>query len=219
MTRLRARNHGAFSLIEVVCVVAVAAILLGAIFGVATTTISAIRGTRESMRRTRVAAGVARLLRRDFEYAFRVRGKDVVTLKGGPTATDQSEDFLEFFTTNSLARRGRLPETGLSRVTYSFRASARSADRFQLVRTEQPYDAVKGLSGTAVGEALTDGLTRCRVMFHNGSEWRDNWKMQALPPGMRIQLAFDVDDAAETHTDASFFAPLVDPRADPWPVK
>jgi len=217
MIRLRTGNHTAFSLIEVVCVVAITAILLSAVFGVATSTIRAIRGTRESIRRTRVAAGVTRLLRRDFECAFRVRGKDVFTLKGGPMAFDQGEEFLEFFTTNSLGRLGRVPETGLGRVTYSLHPSARWADRLELVRTEQPFDAVNGLSGTAVSEVLTDGLAGCRVMFHNGSEWRDDWKMQALPPGMRLQVIFDVGDTAETHTYASFFAPLVDPHADPVP--
>ena len=66
----------AFSLIEVVCALAIAGVLITAVFGVLSITARGSARARGAMRETRLIAGLARTLRRDISAACAFRSPD-----------------------------------------------------------------------------------------------------------------------------------------------
>ena len=206
----------AFTLLEVVCVLAITSIVLATVFGVLSTTVRTIRGTREILRENRVVSGIGRVLRRDFNSAYRERDEGLYTVTGGGEVAPEGGVSLAFFTTHSFLARGRHPAVALSRVEYILQPSERMPDRYEIVRKETPHALGRGASpGGSVAERLADGLTLWRVRFHDGVEWRDEWRRNKLPTALRLDLAFGDagEDVQETCT--LFFSPLADPDVDP----
>ena len=211
-------QRAGFTLLEVVCVLAITSIVLATVFGILTTTVRTIQGTREILRENRVVSGIGRVLRRDFDSAYRAREQGVYTVAGGAPAGQEGGVSLAFFTTHSFLARGRRSAVALSRIEYILQPSERMPDRYEIVRKETPHALGGGASpGGPVAERLADGLTLWRVQFHDGVEWRDEWRRNKLPMVLRLDLAFGGagDEVGETCT--LFFSPLADPDVDPLP--
>ena len=214
------KREASFTLIEVICVLAIVGLVMGAVVGALATTVQAIKRTRESVREDRIAAGIAQVLRRDLDCAYLQASEGSHAFVGGSADFMESGVSLTFFTTNSFAHGRQSSAAPLRKVEYILQPSERTPGAYEVIRKEAPHPFGKE-SGQAIllAERLVDGVAFWQLLFHNGSEWQEQWRRDRLPVVIRLDFALQGDEGEEPEIETVLFSGLVDANADPLPVK
>lgn len=207
--RLRPTRYGGLTLIEVLCALAIAAMLLATLAGTLTLTARAMTEAGRSAHRCRVAGGVERVLRRDVQGTVRVSEQNLAAFIGRPNSLTD-EPVLEFFTTSTLGS-GAAPGAGVCRVAYRLRPVEGTETR-ELLRREAPYTPGKPFPDRPF-ERLAGGITLWRMTFFDGARWIEQWQRDVPPAALRIELTFE-GEAAESAREI-LFAPVVTSRLAP----
>ena len=206
------------TLIEVMCVLAITALVLGATWGVLTSTIRGITMARSEVRVQRACDGLARLMRRDVEAAYRATGRGLRALKSERSGLDDETASLRFYTTRSVTPSSAAPDVGLYEIAYVLRADDDPSAGYVLAREERPYTP-----GTAAPtedwtrEDLLSGVRQWVVRFHNGSDWQDGWDSVNLPIAIRLDVTLNDETGAAGRAASYVFAPMAAVRTDPTP--
>ncbi|MCD6415312.1 MAG: prepilin-type N-terminal cleavage/methylation domain-containing protein [Planctomycetes bacterium] len=214
----RLKIRAGFTLLEAICALAIAALVIGATLGVLRFTVRAIEQAGGRMRQARVAWGIARVLRRDFEGAFAAGGEGAPALVALPVGLREGGASLEFTTTSSFTARANDP--GLYRVEYELRPSRKNPDVRRLIRTETPYVVGRELDPSearSAVETLAEGIVLWRVECYDGTIWRDSWRGDHLPVALRIGISLRGEERAAALPQTFYFCALVNPDADPMP--
>lgn len=212
------RECAGLTLMEILCALAITALLLGAIMGVLQVTVRTLESTREVMREARVLHGIARVLRNDLEAAFGASEKGIFTLVARAVASDAGGAALEFTTTRSFAPRDKRPASQLCRVEYILRPSERTDGLYELLRKETPYVVGKPLNrDAAITERLADRVAFWRVECYDGSEWKNSWQRNSLPVALRMDLSLGKRKDPIGDSQTIYLAALVNPGTDPMP--
>jgi len=216
--RPRCRKYAGLTLMEILCALAITALILGTIMGVLQVTVRTIESTRKVMRETRIVHGIARVLRGDLEAAFGASEKGVFTLVARAVESGAGGVSLEFTTTRSLAPRDKRPASQLCRVEYILRPSEHTDGLYELIRKETPYVVGKPLNrDAAITERLADGVAFWRVECYDGSEWKNSWQRNSLPVALRMDLALGMRKDPMGDAQTIHLAALVSPGTDPMP--
>ena len=219
-TSRRCGKRDGFMLVEVICVLAITALMMGAIFGALSVTVRTVVRTRGVIRRSRIVSGIARVLRRDIEAAFGAEDGKLKPLEGGPAAGFGEEIVLALCTTNSLGPARKPSPTGLVRVQYILRPSERYPESRELLRRETPYRVGKPLDlSRSVAERLADGIAAWRLRFSDGTEWHDGWARSRLPFAVRLDVALQGEGTTAERMASVFLSPVVNPDANPLPLE
>ena len=219
MSRIPRRNNarlGAFTLLEVLCVVAISAVLMGALFGALSLTVRAITDTRATMQRTRTATGIAGILKHDLEAAYMANEKNLPAFVGGQPEGFMAVPCLQFFTTASLAPEGRRSGTGISRVEWIVAPAENAPETFDVMRREAPWTPGKGRQ-EAKAERLASGITYWKTAFFDGANWLDQWNRPSFPTAIRIE--FSCGGGTPEKPEVLLFSPMATRGADPLPFK
>jgi hypothetical protein len=182
--------------------------------GTLSTTTRAMMETRKTLQRVRVEAGIERILRRDYQMAFRGTDQGTWSFVGQDGGSGMS-----FFSINTLARAGAQSGSGVNRVSYSIQSSSTTPGTFELMRCEQPFTPGKPLPDRPA-ERLAAGLASCQIRFYDGLHWADRWKRNELP--QMVRMVFTFADEADGQAGAArqvFVSPCVSTDADPMPLK
>jgi prepilin-type N-terminal cleavage/methylation domain-containing protein len=206
------RRRAGLTLLEVLCVTAIAAIMMGAMLGAVTVTARGAKETRAVMRAQRVAGGVERILRRDLTLACALRAGRNETFIGRPTSDVTYEPVMEFFTLNSLADA---PDTIVRRVAYTLKPSEEDETRFDLYRRETPYHPNQP-PAEVPDERLAAGILAFAAQYHDGALWRDQWQRDALPHMLRLTLTLETTPTRTTEMTL-LYSFVTDPNIDPAP--
>ena len=207
------------TLLEIMCALAIVALVMGAILGVLRGTVRTIEGTHAVMREARVGHGISRVMQSDFEGAFAASEKGMHTLVVRAVNLDEGGTSLEFTTTKSFGLRGERAGPGLCRVEYILRPSAQMAGLRELIRKETPYVVGRPLErDQTLTERLADGVALWRVQCYDGSEWEHEWRRNRLPVALRVDLALGVGEDPAGRSETLYFSALVNPDVDPVPI-
>ncbi len=213
---MRFRGAGlkmAFTLIEVMCAVAIGAMLLVVLGMTYSGTIQVVEQARAMMRPARLELGISRIVGDDIAAACVVWEKELpawVGRKGKPDGMlSESEPFLEFFSTHSLAPSVGMSGTRIYRIEYSLRPSPDADATYQPVRSEIPYHPGKTLDRSkAFTAALTSEVSSWRIRYFDGQNWRDSWESkQSIPEG--VQLRFVLASTGMQRDSIRVAVPLV----------
>ena len=213
------RAVSGLTLLEALCTLAIVAMVMSAVLGVLTTTVRGFERAGTGLRRTRLTAGLVRVMGRDMASATAVRTKEIAALQGGAGLSDGSSAALAFFTTHSFSPRPMPSPSGLRRVAYILRPDSDGESTFTLFRRERPYVPGRAdADGDAADERLIEGLTSWRLRFYDGSEWHDGWQRVTLPYLVRLDVAFETLADGTPAIETLYLAPKTDPDGDLTPV-
>ncbi len=207
-----ARRRAGLTLLEVVCVIAITGVMMGALLGAVTMTARGVTDLRRTMRSQRLVTGIERLLRHDLSSACAVREPKLPSFIGRPAPSLSGEPVLEFFTTRTLSDR---PEGAIQRVSYTLRRSEDDEETYDLFRRESAYAPGKKVSA-APEERLASGIALFDAQFHDGTLWREQWERNALPDSVRVVLTLR-DRVGEEDEAVLSFSFLCDRNTDPLP--
>ena len=215
MNRAPRRRVSAFTLIEAACSLAIASVLLAAVYGTLSVTARGELRSRRVMREARLLAGVARTFHEDVAFACRFPGSDLKTWVAEPPEESGRNPALAFFTTNTFATTGA-PDGAVFRVEYFLRPEPGG---YTLVRRETPVNGAGDLDAEAQAEeTLIAPLLYWRARYSDGEAWEDRWGSDLLPRAARIEFAAAEEQAGAKEARTLTVAPLVDPTADPAPL-
>jgi hypothetical protein len=203
------------TLIEVLCVTAIAAIMMGALLGTVTITARGTKEVRSVMRLQRTAGGIERILREDLALVCALRSGGVQTFVGRAQSEYAQAPVMEFFTLNSLAND---PEDAMRRVSYSLKRTEEDGElleTFDLFREERPWRA-RDEAAPAPAERLASGIQLFSAQYYDGTSWHDQWQLTTLPDMVRVNVTLGGED--ERTTEETFiFCPYIQSSEDPTP--
>ena len=176
-----------FTLIEVVAVMAVAALILAATYGVVTTTMTSQRRTEELLGVYKEGAAIFPLVSEDLRSAvYRKRSLNFVV-------TDESE--FPFF---SFIGFGWDPETGRTAVGEISYELERDDDRIRLYRrfSEPAGSIADGGMYTLVSNDILSWKVEYLVKTKKDDEWEYEWEEEwgnsaSLPTAVRIEFELE----------------------------
>jgi len=208
------KDSGGLTLIEMICVTAIAAIMMGALLGTVTITARGSNEMRSAMRLERLASGVERVVRDDLALVCALRSADVQTFTGRPPLEYSYGPIMEFFTLNSLA-----DDAGgaVRRVAYSLRAvegEGEAPETYELYREETPWRT--GEATEVPAERLASGIRHFNAEYYDGVYWHDQWQLTSLPDMVRITLTAG-GEGGRTIEESFVFTPYVRSSDDPSP--
>ena len=214
-----ARKVLGLTLVEALCVLAIAGLIMVAVLGALEATVSGIRRGRAALRDARLAHGIAALLSADFAEAASIRTADTPAFIGGGGTGPGGGPMLAFFTRHSAFPMSRPSGSGVFRVEYILEENEERAGVFSLFRRESPYlpgrEEVPGGEGEA--ERVAEGLTAVRLRFFDGTQWYDSWQRMALPHMMRVQYGMAGEGAEPRWETECFLAPVASADVDVTP--
>lgn len=190
------RSHSSgLTLIEVICALAIAAMLMATLMGTLTLTARAITEASRSARQRRVEAGLERILRHDLAAAVQPDAQNVVALNGGPTVPSEvaEEPCLEFCTTTRLSPAPATGGAGLTEVSYVLRTDSEAVGRQVLLRRETEYTPGRQPPDRPL-ERLAAGITFWQLSFYDGAHWVDHWRRNILPVAVKLQMSFEGEE-------------------------
>ena len=200
-TRAR-RFQGAFTLIELMAALAIAAVLIAAVLGALSATVRSATWMRRALREARLCAGIERLLREDLAGAVWIAQGDPPSFAGAQPLPSQETVPLAFYTSHSLAGANGSAGSGLVRVDYVLRPSDTVTDSFALFRRETPWwYGLPPATSHSREEPLADGLAQWQPRFFDGTQWQIDWQKDALPAmvGVDFSLARTGGPAGVVH--------------------
>ena len=203
--RRRGAGSAGFTLIEVLVAVAIAAIVLTAVYGVFSGVSSAktrLEADSEAYHRARI---VFDRLGRELRGAVPIGGSDGKgVFRAGREGSGRP--FLEL-TTTAVAQQGTVAATGIALVRYSL-AEDRERPQGQEVLLRSERSALQSDAATADAGLmrLVPGIELWQLRFFTGSEWRDDWDagQSGLPRLVELSLGI-VDAEGRSHRFASAF--------------
>jgi type II secretion system protein J len=183
------------TLIEVICALAIAAMLMATLMGTLTLTARAMTEASQTARQCRIEAGIERILRHDLTAAVMPDAQHVVAFSGWPTApSDTSEEpCLEFLTTAHLSPAASAAGAGIAQVSYVLRTDGDAAGKQVLLRRETEYTPGKPAPERPL-ERLASGITFWQLSFYDGAQWLTAWQRNVLPAAVKLQISFEGDE-------------------------
>ena len=206
------------TLLEILCVVAIAAMLMVTIFGTLSMTVSGIAQARETMRRARAASGLERILRRDLAGVYAATAPNLPCFGGRGEGVAADSPRFEFYTLSTLAPTERRSDAVIRRVEYALRASESRPGTLDLFRLERPWTPGKPLPD-AQAERLASGITDWKAAFYDGGAWREQWRREQVPFAVRLEISFDEQVGGARRVEKLIFAPRITPGADATPSR
>jgi type II secretory pathway pseudopilin PulG len=204
-------------LIEVICALAISAMLMATLMGTLTLTARAMIEAGQSARQRRVEAGLERILRHDLTAALLPDAKRVVAFSGWPTApSDISEEpCMEFLTTTHLSP----PDvsgagTEIADVSYVLRTDPDAVGKLVLLRREREYAPGKSQVLPPL-ERLATGITFWQLSFYDGARWLKQWSRDTPPAAVKLEISFQGDERQSLIE--MIFAPMAKAEANPTP--
>jgi len=198
---------GGFALIEVLCAVAVLAMVLAAVAGVFWGTVQAVERSRALAREAASSTAVADVLFRDLRFALTIYDLSEPPFIGHAGLRDgtlQSEELLSLLSTSSFAGEEATPP-GVRRVRYEVRRLPGSADLYALIRTERNVSRQYGRAGHAGAEedrvVLARRLADIQARYWDGEKWSDDWTDPVQIP-LAVKIAFRLQDARDPERKA-----------------
>jgi len=212
------RGRSCFTLLEVICTLAIVALIMTALAGLMRSTVRAMEAARDRMRGERLRYGVGRILRDDLANVMCIPTGDEFAFTARQADPDRGGVVLEFATTHSLARRGPRTWGAPCQVDYVLRPSPDIAGCYELIRRERPctFGSPRN-SGKPLEEMLTEEVSYWRIECYDGTEWRKEWRRLRLPTALRVDFAIGPAKDALLRAETLYFAPLVNPDLDPTP--
>jgi len=202
------------TLIEVICALAIAAMLMATLMGTLTLTARAMTEAGQSARQRRVEAGIERILRHDLTAAVLPDAQHVVAFSGWPTVpSDLSEEpCLKFLTTTHLSPAASAAGAGIEEVSYVLRTDADAAGKQVLLRRETEYLPGKPPLERPL-ERLATGITFWQLSFYDGAQWLTAWQRNVPPAAVKLKISFEGDER-QALIEMNF-APMATADADP----
>ena len=202
------------TLIEVICALAIGAMLMATLMGTLTLTARAMTEAGQSARRRRVEAGLERILRRDLTAAVLPDAKRILAFSGWATVpSDISEEpCLEFLTTASLSPAASAASTGITEVGYVLRTDSDATGKLVLLRREREYTPGKPQPEPPL-ERLATGITFWQLSFYDGGRWLSDWKRNVPPVAVKLEISFEGDKRRSLIEMT--FAPMATTDANP----
>jgi type II secretory pathway pseudopilin PulG len=203
------------TLIEVICALAIAAMLMATLLGTLSLTARAMTEAGQSARQRRVEAGIERILRRDIASAVMPDAKRVVAFSGFPTVPSDitEEPCLEFLTTAHLSQAAAAAGTGIMDVSYVLRTEGGTADHLVLLRREREYTPGKPPAERPF-ERLATGITFWQLSFYDGAQWVTAWQRNMPPAAVRLEMSFEGEEQRQALLEMTF-APMATADANP----
>jgi type II secretion system protein J len=210
---LRPRAPG-LTLIEVICALAIAAMLMATLMGTLTLTARAMTEASQSARQRRIEAGLERILRHDLTAAVLPDAKQIVAFTGVPTAPSEvsEEPCMEFLTTAHLSPADSAAGAEITDVSYVLRTDSDEAGKLVLLRREKEYTPGKPPPERPL-ERLAAGITLWQLSFYDGARWLTAWKRDRPPAAVRLEVSFEGDERQAMIE--MIFAPLATADANP----
>jgi general secretion pathway protein J len=196
------RPNSGFTLIEVLVATTVTALLLATAYGVFGSVSRVHQRLREDAEGCRLARALCDRLGRELRSAICRSSAAGMCFEGGDFRDDRP--FLRFSTT-----AGASAGTGVVVVRYQLRGD--DDENLRLLRNEH------GLLEKAReddGVLMTRGIRALRVRFHDGNDWRDDWRSGgdcALPGMVEIALELRRNGRILPFLTAFEVAPLENP--------
>ncbi|MGD1001748.1 MAG: type II secretion system protein GspJ [Candidatus Brocadiia bacterium] len=183
------------TLIEVICALAIGAMLMATLMGTLTLTARAMTEAGQSARQRRIEAGIERILRHDLTAAVLPDAQNVVAFTGGPTApSDVSEEpCMEFLTTAHLSRDTSAGGAEITDVSYVLRTDSDAAGKLVLLRREAEYAPGKPPPERPL-ERLATGIIFWQLSFYDGARWLPSWRRNMPPVAVKLELSFEGDE-------------------------
>jgi type II secretion system protein J len=202
------------TLIEVICALAISAMLMATLMGSLTLTARAMTEASQSARQRRVEAGLERILRHDLTAAVQPDVKNVVAFNGQPTVPSEvsEEPCLEFFTTSHLSPATSGGGTGIMEVSYALQTDGDAPGKLVLLRRETEYTPGKPPPDRPF-ERLATGITLWQLSFYDGARWLSEWKRKVLPIAVNLGISFEGDERQSLIEMT--FAPMATADANP----
>ncbi len=202
------------TLIEVMCALAIAAMLMATLMGTLTLTARAMTEAGRSARQRRIEAGLERTLRHDLTAAVLPDARQVVAFTGVPTAPSEisEEPCLEFLTTARLSPAASAGDAEIADVSYVLRTDSDADGKLVLLRRETEYAPGKPPQDRPL-ERLAPGITFWQLSFYDGARWLGSWKRDMPPIAVKLDLSFEGDDRQALIE--MVFAPLATADANP----
>jgi prepilin-type N-terminal cleavage/methylation domain-containing protein len=202
------------TLIEVICALAIAAMLMATLMGTLTLTARAMTEAGQTARERRVEAGIERVLRHDLTAAVQPDARRVIAFTGLPTVPSEiSEDpCLDFVTTNRLSPAASAAGPGIAEVTYVLRTESDAPGKMLLLRGESEYAPGKPPLERHL-EQLATGITFFQLSFYDGAHWVNIWQRKVPPHAVKLQMSFEGED--QPSLIEMTFAPLATADANP----
>ncbi len=204
-----------FTLLEVMCALAVTALLMVTVMGVLRLTVRGIQRSRVALRRARISYGLARIVRRDVEALVAVRDEESPPLVVRSELPEGGGAVLELTTTSILPRAHG--ETDLQRVRYVLEPRPEATEGYEFSRQQTPY--VRGSSPSwehAAAQRLLEEVAFVRVTCWDGSRWLDGWAGKAPPAAVRMEVRLKGEEGADRYATWTV-VPLADMGANPLP--
>jgi prepilin-type N-terminal cleavage/methylation domain-containing protein len=211
------------TLIEVICALAIAAMLMATLMGTLTLTARAMAEAGQSARQSRVEAGIERILRHDLAGAVQPDAKRVLAFSGMATVPSEisEEPCLDFLTTAHLSPGatagvpgGSQGNAGITEVAYVLRTDSDAPGKMVLLRGETEYAPGKPQPERLL-ERLATGITYWRLSFYNGAQWVGTWKRNMPPPAVKLEMSFEGEE--QQRLVEMTFAPMPTTDANPPP--
>jgi prepilin-type N-terminal cleavage/methylation domain-containing protein len=202
------------TLIEVICALAIAAMLMATLMGTLTLTARAMTEAGRTARERRVEAGIERILRHDLTAAVQPDARRVIAFTGLPTVPSEiSEDpCLDFLTTARLSPAASAAGAGTAEVTYVLRTESDAPGKMLLLRGESEYAPGKPPPERHL-ERLATGITFWQLSFYDGAQWVNIWQRKIPPRAVKLQMSFEGEDRGPLIEMT--FAPLATADANP----
>ena len=202
------------TLIEVICALAIAAMLMATLMGTLTLTARAMTEAGQSAHQRRIEAGLERILRHDLTAAVLPDAKHVLAFTGVPTAPSEisEEPCLEFLTTARLSPAASAGDAEITNVSYVLRTDGDAAEKLVLLRRETEYAPGKPPQDRPL-ERLAAGITFWQLNFYDGARWIGSWKRDMPPAAVKLEISFEGENRQSVIE--MVFAPLATADANP----
>ncbi len=215
---MNASHHGAprwrFTLMEVICALAITALLMVTVSGVLRLTVRGMQRSRQTLRRARLGYGVARILRWDVEALVPIPDEQLPPVVVPPEFPTDGGTVLELTTLSALPHSDAPPD--VQRVRYLLRPRDEEAEGYELLRQQTPYEPGSSPDWRhAAEQRLVDEVAFVLVDCYDGSEWRRQWSLNKPPIAVRMELALHPE--ADPPHPTCIAMPLADRTVDPRP--
>jgi len=210
------RPRQALTLVEVICTLAIFALVMAALAGLVQSTVRSSEAASARVRGERIRYGIARILQGDLANAICLPEPGGFALVARQPDAESGGSVLEFTTTRPLAGTG--PSGSPRRIEYVVRTSPGDGESYELVRRERTMRlSATGAAEDTVEETLARGISIFRIECYDGTEWQRQWARLRLPAALRIDLALATEGATTQSVETLYFAPAVNPDLDPVP--
>lgn len=174
---LLATDYSGFTLLEVLVASAILSLVLAALYGVFSQTLTSKRLTEERTQQARWARIALLRIGEDLQSALPPTGREMQFLGETHSSREFPEDTLSFVTLTRTALTTRTPEGDLSEIAYALEPDPTDSTQKQLVRRVRFMLSSQRNVADEVAPLLprVHGL---RFRFFDGREWQEEWRQE-----------------------------------------